>query len=108
MNITPVRCPERAREIGLRQAAVCQVRRHSYSVLVEAVALSIAGGFIGILLGIPGIDADFTVGGLDTVVWARSWTLGLFSRFGGNRFRLLPREKAADPYPIEALRSELT
>jgi ABC-type antimicrobial peptide transport system permease subunit len=47
---------ERTREIGLRQAVGAKTRDILMQFLVEAVALSIAGGFVGIVLGI-GVSA---------------------------------------------------
>jgi len=107
MNIMLVSVRERTREIGLRQAVGAKTRDILMQFLVEAVALSIAGGFVGVVLGI-GVSAVIsrfahwnTVMGLGAVLLAV-----LFSALVGVSFGYYPARRAAYLDPIEVLRSE--
>ena len=107
MNIMLVSVTERTREIGVRKA----VGAKRYNILVqflsEAIILCLAGGFIGILLGI-GIG-NF-VGSLINAKSAipYDWVfIGLsLCVFVGVIFGTYPAYKASNMDPIEALRYE--
>jgi putative ABC transport system permease protein len=107
MNIMLVSVRERTREIGLRQAVGAKVRDILTQFLVEAVALSIAGGFLGIILGIGASSLISRLAGWNTVVGPGAVTLAVFfSALVGISFGYYPARKAAYLDPIEALRSE--
>ena len=107
MNIMLISVRERTREIGLRQAIGAKTRDILTQFLVEAITLSIAGGFAGVLLGI-GVSALIS----SLAGWATSVGLGavvlavFFSALVGISFGYYPARKAAFLDPIEALRSE--
>jgi len=107
MNIMLVSVSERTREIGLRQAVGAKTRDILSQFLVEAVTLSIAGGAVGIALG---VTASFLISWFaqwSTVVSPGSILIAfLFSAFVGVFFGFYPARKAAYMDPIEALHYE--
>ena len=107
MNIMLVSVTERTREIGVRMAVGAKPRHILAQFLVEALTLSIAGGIIGIILGVGGgqyVAAKFgwsVLVRVDIVVIAVA-----FSAAVGVIFGLYPAHKASRMDPIEALRFE--
>ena len=107
MNIMLVSVSERTREIGLRKAVGARTRDVLRQFLLEAVALTVSGGAIGILLGIA---VAVVVGRLSPVPAAiTGWSVVL--AFGvsvavGVFFGVYPARKAARMQPIAALRYE--
>jgi putative ABC transport system permease protein len=107
MNIMLVSVRERVREIGLRQGVGAKTRDILAQFLVEAVALSIAGGCAGIILGIAASAIISRLANWNTVVSIGAVLLAVFfSAFVGISFGYYPARKAAYLDPIEALRSE--
>jgi putative ABC transport system permease protein len=107
MNIMLVSVRERTREIGLRQAVGAKTRDILTQFLVEAVALSIAGGCAGIVLGISASLVISRLANWNTVVSPAAVLLAVFfSALVGISFGFYPARKAAYLDPIEALRSE--
>lgn len=107
MNIMLVSVRERTREIGLRQAVGAKTRDILMQFLVEAVALSIAGGCVGVVVGIGASFIISALAGWSTVVSVGAILLAvLFSALVGIGFGYYPARKAAYLDPIVALRSE--
>jgi putative ABC transport system permease protein len=107
MNIMLISVRERTREIGLRQAVGAKTRDILTQFLVEAVTLSIAGGIVGIVLGIGASIAISRIAGWTTVVGPGAVVLAVFfSALVGISFGYYPARKAAYLDPIEALRYE--
>ena len=107
MNIMLVSVTERIREIGLRKAlgATPAVIRRQF--LVEASLLGLAGGVIGVLLGVVG---RFVLPGLIGQPVSLSYVATL-AAIGtalalGIGFGVYPASRAARLTPIDALRSE--
>jgi putative ABC transport system permease protein len=107
MNIMLVSVTERTREIGIRQAvgaAPADIRRQ---FLIEALALSLVGGFIGVAAGVGGAWLFGQTSDMRTVVvlnsillaFGAAATVGIF-------FGFYPASKAAQLDPIQALRHE--
>jgi putative ABC transport system permease protein len=107
MNIMLVSVTERTREIGIRIAVGAQPSAIKLQFLIEAVILSVLGGFIGVLAGVGasrlvGMFASFqavvSVGSI-VLAFGVSAAIGVF-------FGYYPAQKAAALDPIEALRYE--
>ncbi len=107
MNIMLVSVTERIREIGLRKALGATPGLIRRQFLVEASVLGLAGGALGVVLGIvgalflPGVVGDpITISPL-AAVGALCVALAIGIVFG-----VYPASRAAHLAPIDALRSE--
>jgi len=106
MNIMLVSVRERTREIGLRQAVGAKTRDILTQFLVEAVALSIAGGVVGIVVGVAASAVISRLAQWHTVIALSAVLLAVFfSALVGVSFGYYPARRAAYLDPIEALRS---
>ena len=107
MNIMLVSVTERTREIGVRKAIGATRKNILLQFLVESLALCLAGGLTGIVLGIAGATLLSNLAGWNTAVSARAIALAfLFSAAVGVFFGLYPAYRAARLDPIEALHRE--
>jgi putative ABC transport system permease protein len=107
MNIMLVSVTERTREIGIRLAIGASENKVLLQFLIEAVALSAAGGLIGIVLGVAGSATLASIMGWPLVL-TPLWILIAFgiSMGIGVVFGFYPARKAARMNPIDALRFE--
>lgn len=107
MNIMLVSVTERTREIGLRKAIGACASDIMIQFLIESVAMTLSGGFMGILLGILTSITLSTLAGWTTKVTLSNIFLAAgFSIAVGMFFGLWPAKKASELNPIEALRYE--
>ena len=107
MNIMLVSVTERTREIGVRMAVGAKTRDLLRQFLAEAVALSLVGGFAGILLGVFVSEAIAKTLGWPVLITGASIVVAFaFSAAVGIFFGWYPARKAASLDPIEALRYE--
>ncbi|HUN65735.1 MAG TPA: ABC transporter permease [Bacteroidota bacterium] len=107
MNIMLVSVTERTREIGVRMSIGAKKRDILTQFLMEAIALSLLGGFLGIAFGMIGSSLVSKIAGWPTFVTTGSILLSvLFSMIVGVFFGFYPARKASLLHPIEALRYE--
>jgi putative ABC transport system permease protein len=107
MNIMLVSVTERTREIGVRMAVGAKPWHVLSQFLVEAVALSTAGGILGLALGAVVARMVASRFGFPFMMRADTAMLAFgFSAFVGVAFGLYPARKAARLDPIDALRYE--
>jgi putative ABC transport system permease protein len=107
MNIMLVSVTERTREIGIRLAIGALEGQVLLQFLMEAVVLSVFGGFIGIVLGLGlallgtrALEIPFV---FDPTIVIVAFA---FSAAVGVIFGYFPARRAARLDPIEALRHE--
>jgi putative ABC transport system permease protein len=108
MNIMLVSVTERTREVGIRKAMGARRSDVLLQFLIEAVILALAGGIMGVLLGI-GVAKGVTFAvGMPSVIklWAVFASL-LVAASVGIFFGVYPARKAATLDPIAALRFEM-
>ena len=108
MNITYVSVKERTREIGTRKAVGARRRTILVQFLIEAVAICLVGGAVGLLLSylmcvgvsiaFPSFPLRFSLGLVGVGILVSTFT-GIFSGFA-------PAVSASRLHPIEALRYE--
>jgi putative ABC transport system permease protein len=108
MNIMLVTVTERTREIGLRMAVGASRQAVLEQFLTESVVISLAGGFIGILLG---ISVPLSVRFFSDQIRVPISTTSVLVAFGvslavGVIFGMLPANRASQLNPTEALRYE--
>ena len=107
MNIMLVSVTERTREIGLRMAVGARGRDILTQFLVEAVTLSVIGGFIGIVLGVSTALLIAKLAGWPTALSVTAIILAAgFAAIIGIFFGYYPARKASRLLPIDALRYE--
>ena len=107
MNIMTVTVEERTREIGIRKSIGARTSYIMLQFLTETARLTLAGGFIGVVLGLAlsfvvcrFIGFPFVVNPLAVVLVAGlSVLVGVF-------FGIAPAYKASKLKPIDALRTE--
>ncbi len=107
MNIMLVSVTERTREIGIRKALGARTGDIMIQFLIEAAAISAAGGVIGTILGISLVGLGGMLVGVGVVVKPTVVVVAVaFSAMVGLGFGLYPAKKAAKKDPVEALRYE--
>lgn len=107
MNIMLATVSARIREIGIRKAIGATNREIRFQFLSEAIFISLAGGIIGIIIGLAlplsvrwFTDFRIPISGLSIIIAV------LVSSFVGVLFGTVPAARAANLDPVESLRYE--
>lgn len=107
MNVMLVSVAERMHEIGIRKAIGATSGQILSQFIAEAAVLSMAGGFVGVVVSAA---IELALGAFTslkpTVAWQATGIAFLVSVGVGVVFGSIPAAKAASKQPIEALRSE--
>ncbi len=107
MNIMLLSVTERTREIGLRMALGARPRDVMLQFLAEAVTLSLAGGVIGIFVGLAASGGVRQLLRWSAVISPAAIAAAIVVAAGvGIFFGLYPARQAARLAPIDALRFE--
>lgn len=107
MNIMLVSVTERTKEIGIRMAIGAKSIDIRIQFLMEALLLSLAGGLIGVFIGIVGAKLVEVFSELSIAITPVPILLSFgFSGFVGVVFGYYPARKASLLNPIDALRYE--
>jgi putative ABC transport system permease protein len=107
MNIMIVSVTERKKEIGIRKALGATPLAIKTQFLVESATITLAGGFLGIILGfIISVIATVVMKWSFAIQWSAVLIAFLFSAFIGIFFGYNPASRAAKLDPVEALSSE--
>ena len=107
MNIMYVSVTERTKEIGLRLSVGGRSNDILMQFLVESILLSVAGGAIGILLGIAATQLVASIMNWPVVIMTSAVLFAfLVCSAIGIFFGWYPARKAANLNPIDALRYE--
>lgn len=105
MNIMLASVMERIREIGTRQAIGASRKDIVFQFLSESTLISVAGGLIGIILGVVLSKIIQTMFDIKTIISVFSIFISFgVSVFIGITFGYLPAKKAAEKDPVESLR----
>jgi len=107
MNIMLMVVTERTREIGIRKAVGARARDIERQFLAEAIALSLAGGVLGVLCGWAFATLVSVASPLPARISWWSVTLAVLLGAGvGVLFGVYPARRASRLDPITALRAE--
>lgn len=114
MNIMLSSVKERIREIGIKKATGAKNKQIFIQFLIESLLIFLVGGFIGIVLGIIGVDTfshyllkNYITGETEAIISLKVLFYSLIvPLISGLTFGLYPAIKAMKISPIDSLRYE--
>ncbi|MGM0419034.1 MAG: ABC transporter permease [Thermodesulfobacteriota bacterium] len=107
MNIMLVSVTERKKEIGIRRALGAEKKDIQAQFLTESLILCLAGGFIGIILGLGASKIIAEISGWNFIFSITPVVLGAGVSGGvGLFFGFYPARQAAAMSPVKALQSD--
>jgi putative ABC transport system permease protein len=107
MNVMMMSVTERTREIGIRKAVGATNANILSQFLMEALMLSLGGGFLGLIIGTMLVNVTAMWMKLGNLVSPIAVAMSVvFSMMIGIVFGVYPARKAAQLNPIDALRYE--
>ncbi|NLO19035.1 MAG: FtsX-like permease family protein [Ignavibacteria bacterium] len=107
MNIMLASVLERTKEIGVRLAVGAKQNDVLLQFLSEAVAISLTGGILGIVLGIVASVIIESSTGIKTIVSPFAVLISFFVSISvGLIFGIMPANRASKQHPIDLLRYE--
>lgn len=107
MNIMLASVVERYREIGVRRAVGAKRQDIQLQFLTEALTISVAGGFVGVILGMAFSYLIQLTAGITSIVTLSSIAISFGVATGiGIIFGYYPAKRAAEQEPVTALRHE--
>jgi putative ABC transport system permease protein len=107
MNIMLVSVTERTREIGIRRAIGARRRDILLQFLIESAFLSLAGGTLGVLIGVVTASLVSSLAKWPTLIQPEAVMLAFgFATMVGVFFGYYPAVRASRLDPVEALRYE--
>ena len=105
MNIMLISVGERKKEIGLRKAVGARSKDILLQFVLESLVVTLAGGVLGFIVGIIGVEIMELLTGTPAVVSWEALALAFgFSLIVGIIFGVQPARKASLLDPVEALR----
>jgi putative ABC transport system permease protein len=106
MSLMSIAVSERRREIGVRRSVGATRADIVFQFLLEAALVSLAGGFVGVVLGWGGMQIATRILRLpQNLVWQPFIMSILLSLAVGIAFGIYPAWTASKTDPIKALRS---
>jgi len=107
MNIMLVSVTERTREIGIRRAIGARRNDILFQFLIESAFLSLAGGALGVLIGVVAASLVSSLANWPTLIQPETVLLAFgFATLVGLFFGYYPARRASRLDPVEALRYE--
>lgn len=107
MNIMLASVVERYREIGVRRAVGAKRHDIQLQFLTEALTISVAGGFVGVILGMGFSYLIQLTADINSIVTLSSIAISFGVATGiGIIFGYYPAKRAAEQEPVTALRHE--